>query len=89
MRKHRHFFSTPEEHKYLEQLPDQIKIYRACNSIEDQGISWTLENEYAEWYKERFDRKMVVNKVVNKTEVFAYINRNNEHEILILNYLSK
>ncbi|AVR47230.1 hypothetical protein C7S20_19325 [Christiangramia fulva] len=80
----RHYFSTPEEHEFLRSLPDQMDVYRACNSPQDGGISWTLDYDYACKYAKDFQKNMVLNNKINKSEVFAYINRNNESEILIL-----
>lgn len=80
----RFYFSTPEEAKELREMPDNIKVYRACDSEEDGGISWTTSLEYANQYKETFNRKMIATKLISKKEVFAFINRNKEYEILVL-----
>lgn len=83
-RKQRHYFSTPEESEYLRELPDEIEVWRATNCKEDRGISWTLSMEYALWYKNEFEKEFVIKKTIPKDEVFAYINRNGENEILIV-----
>lgn len=82
-RKHKYFFSTPQEAKYLRELPEEIYIYRAMN-VDEIGISWTISREYAEWYQLEYAKETIVTKWIAKKEVFAYINRNQEHEILIL-----
>lgn len=80
----RYCFSTPEEAAQLRDLPQFFDAYRACNSENDGGISWTLSKEYAEWYKEAYKKEMIISRVVCKNDVFALINRNNEHEIIML-----
>ena len=83
-RKEKYYFSTPEEAKILRDLPDSFDVYRATNNNNDGGISWTLSKEYAKKYYDMFDKCMIITKTVKKENVFAYINRNNESEILIL-----
>lgn len=83
-RKYRYYFSTPEEAKALREMPDIIEAYRACDYENDEGISWTTSKEYAEWYKNQYDKKMVLSVKHLKADVFAYINRNNENELIIL-----
>lgn len=80
----RYYFSTPEEQKRLREMPESFIVYRATNDPEDGGLSWTLSKEYAEHYKNMYDKKWVITKHVNKSEVFALIERNQEEEILIL-----
>ena len=82
--KHRYCFSTPEESKKLRNLPDLLVVYRACNSEDDGGISWTYKSKYADNYKNMFQKKMVLQKSVRKDEIFGLINRNQEYEIIIL-----
>ena len=82
--KNRHYFSTPEEAEFLRELPKNFFVYRAQDKEDDGGLSWTLSEEYANWYKETYHKKGVWCKIVPKAEVFAYINRNNESEIIIL-----
>ncbi len=83
-RKHKYYFSTPEESELLASLPETLTIYRATNNMNDKGLSWTLDETYAEKYKEMFNKSMIIRKEINKSDVFAYINRNNEFEIILL-----
>lgn len=80
----RYYFSTPEEQKELREMPDSFTVYRATNNAEDGGISWTTSKEYAEHYKTMFQKELIVERVVEKKNIFAFINRNKEQEILIL-----
>lgn len=82
-RKHRYFFSTPEESKILRAMNEEFYVYRATNEGEE-GISWTISREYAEWYQQNFGKDIILTKWIKKLDIFAYINRNLEHEILIL-----
>jgi hypothetical protein len=82
-RKQKFYFSTPEEMKRLREF-DFIKIYRATNDENDGGISWTLSEKYAEWYKEVYNKSMILTKIIHKNDVFALIERNNEEEIIYL-----
>ena len=79
-RKQRFYFSTPEEHEKLRSLPDKFEVYRACNTSNATGMSWTLSREYVELYKQNYGKDTILTRVVDRSEVFAYINRNNEEE---------
>lgn len=83
-RKHSYYFSTPEEAKKLRALPETFDIYRATNDENDGGLSWTLSKDYAEWYKQVFDKANVICRTVNRKDIFAFIERNNEAEIILL-----
>lgn len=82
-RKEKYYFSTPEELKFLRELPNDIVVYRATN-IKDVGLSWTLSKDYADWYAKEFNKETVICKIIDKKQIFAYIERNKESEILIL-----
>lgn len=83
-RKERHYFSTPEEHQFLRELPSQVLVYRATNDENDNGLSWTLSKEYADFYKEAYQKDKVISQTIVTKRVFAYIERNLESEIIIL-----
>ncbi|NLZ31345.1 MAG: hypothetical protein GX885_11515, partial [Methanomicrobiales archaeon] len=86
-RPQKHYFSTPEEAKRLREMPDEFKVYRATNAAtltEDSGISWTLSYEYAVWYRDAYHKKFLQERLIDKPQVFALIERNKEEEIIIL-----
>jgi hypothetical protein len=83
-RKQRFYFSTPEEAKFLRELPSELSVHRATNDSADGGLSWTLSHEYAVKYQQMFQKKIIISRLIDKSTVFAYIERNNESEILIL-----
>lgn len=99
-RKQRYYFSTPEEAKFLRELPEMFTVYRATNMFKsyegyeksflvvpdesDKGISWTLDTKYAEKFKQMYNKQYIIHRQVNRADVFAYIERNLESEIIIL-----
>ena len=84
-RKEKYYFSTPEEAKALRELPEQIEVYRATNNENDNGLSWTLSKDYAEWYQQTYHKEKILTQIINKKQIFAYIERNKESEVIILN----
>ena len=83
-RPQKHYFSTPEEAQKLREMLDSFIVYRATNDRNDGGLSWTTSLEYAEKYKEMCNKSEVIWVGVKKSDVFAYIERNNESEVIIL-----
>jgi len=83
-RPHKYYFSTPEEAAQFRDMKEGIDLFRATDDANDGGISWTTSREYAESYKEQFSKRHILIRPLIKTEVFAYINRNREDEIIIL-----
>jgi len=86
-KKNRYCFSTPEEAKILREMPDEFFVYRACNKENDGGLSWTYSLDYAERYKQMFEKRHIIKRAIRREDVFALINRNNEYEILTLKTL--
>ena len=78
------YFMTPEEHEELRQMAFPLKVYRACNSENDGGISWTTNIEVAIEFATRAKNAKILAYEVTRNEVFAYINRRGEDEIIIL-----
>lgn len=83
-RRERYYFSTPEDAAKLRSLHDHFLVYRATNNELDGGLSWTLSKGYAERYADMYGKSKIIKREVDKKEVFAYIQRNNEEEIIIL-----
>lgn len=87
-RDHSEFFMDEDDRLFLEQMPEEIIVYRG---FKDEGgeesFSWTLNLEKAIWFAERFgkdDDSSVAKAIINKKDVIGYINSRNEEEILIL-----
>lgn len=78
-----------EEREFLAQLPEQIKVYRgAVDQVNDDGLSWTLDEAKATWFARRFDREhlgeaVVVHGWVAKEDVLAYFGGRGESEIVV------
>ena len=70
-------------------LPEIIEIYRGVKSKEGiNGLSWTLRQEKAEWFADRFiditgELGFVVSATAKKEDVLAYFSRRGEDEIII------
>lgn len=82
-RGYKHYFMSPEEKAHFDSLPDKIVCYRACDG-DDGGLSYTLDYEYAEKYRDMFGKELIQQRSVCKEDVFAYIDRNAESELIIL-----
>lgn len=80
----RHWFSTPEDAAVLRSLPDHIEVHRATNDPLDGGLSWSISRAYVEEYREIFGKAIIISRTINKADVFAYIARNRESEIILL-----
>lgn len=74
---------SPEEERFLASLPEEFTVYRVIRGPEDNGLSWTLDEEFAKEYAESTKREMIT-RVVKKHDVFAYFDRRGESEIVIL-----
>ena len=83
-RKEQYYFSTPEEQKRLREMPESFEVYRATSNKNDNGLSWTLDKEYAQNYASMYRKQFILNKTIFKSEIFAFIERNDESEIIIL-----
>lgn len=84
----RNSLMKPEELKYYNKLPNEVKIYRgvAVGRAEQQGLSWTCNFKTAKWFSERFNHSnqkgYILSGKVKKEDIFAYFNGRNEDEIL-------
>ena len=79
-------FMNPSEYGKLWNMPPRFKVYRGASK---DGYSWTLSKQKAEWFVERnkyFGDKdaYLMEKVVDKKDVFAYINGRKEKEVIII-----
>lgn len=84
-RKFKRWFMTPEESAFLSVLSMPLTVYRAHNDGERfTGLSWTLSIEYARQYQRMYGKSEITQRNVNSDHIFAYTNRNNEQEIIII-----
>lgn len=87
------WFMTPEDSQTLEEMEWPITIYRAYDpkwdtpegqaTGGDPGISWTTDKEWCEGYAQSKGR-IIKQRTVERKEVFAYISRRGESEIIII-----
>jgi hypothetical protein len=91
-RSHKEFLMDSNERLFLENLPEQIKIYRGGAKKEVKkgyGISWTLNKDIAQQFVNRkkhlvMDEMTILQLEISKSEVVAYFNERNEEEIIYL-----
>ena len=86
-RDHRERFMNESERLVFESLGDCFFVYRGHSSKSGKGISYTLDSEIAEWFAKKSAIRgpgQVSIREVEKTEIFAYLNKRGEHEILII-----
>jgi len=82
-------FSDPRFNKFYtgtkKGLPKEFLIFRGYQGEFDDGISWTLDKEKAEWFANRFNKKGVVKALmVRREDVIAYFNDRQEQEIIYI-----
>lgn len=93
-------FMTDGDRAALEAMPDELTVYRGyrpdCKN--ENGFSWTLDRNVAErlgnraWMQFVDDKPLgdpqnrgrVIEKVVKKSEIFAYLTERGEAEIILL-----
>ena len=79
----RSWFMTPEDAAALEAMPFPLTVWRAYDSDPDPGISWTLDEQWCRGYAKAKGRR-VKQMQVSRGQVFAYVSRRGEEEIIIL-----
>ncbi len=101
------FMMSNDELKVFNDLPNKFKVYRGITESDedfayDEGLSWTLSEEKADWFAKRFkhnEKPRVLElevykdvsyptKVGDKPKAVAYLNGREEQEIIVYNYSS-
>lgn len=77
------WFMTKEDAEALDAMQFPLTVYRAYDDEADRGISWTLDKEWCEGYARAKGRK-VKSRTVERSDIFAYVTRRGEEEIMIL-----
>lgn len=74
-----------ENYEVYENLPDTFVVYRGLQeNAQEDGLSWTLSKDVAEWFANRFDNEgEIIEKVIHKSEVIAYFDDRDEEEIVL------
>ena len=79
----KNWFMTPEDATAFNKMVFPLKVYRAYSQEPDPGISWTLNEQWCKEYATVRDMH-VKSRTVMREDVFAYISRRGEEEIIIL-----
>ncbi len=76
---------SEEDAKVYRELPEQVTVYRGCSPLNEEGFSWTLDQEKAEWFANRFSRagSKVMKVTVPKSEIVAYLGGRGESEVIL------
>jgi hypothetical protein len=82
----RNYLMDSEELKILDNLPKSVTIYRGCQKdVNENGISWTLDKDRAEWFATRFKQEgLVLEKTILKRDIIAVFTGRSESEVVIL-----
>lgn len=77
-----------EDREALADMADEIGVYQGCTTDRDDGWSWTIDQDRAEWFARRFallegSTPFMRHGRVNKSDVLAYLTNRNEDEIIV------
>lgn len=77
-------FMDRDEYLFLQQLHFPRKVWRGAREHNKRGLSWTLDRDKAEWFASRFMQQgEVIERTVERRDVFAYMNGRGEQEIIL------
>lgn len=84
----RSWFMTPEDAAALDAMQFPLTVWRAYDADlydddEDPGISWTIDEQWCREYAQQKGRQ-VKSRQVERKDIFAYVSRRGEEEIIIL-----
>ena len=84
-RPHQERLMDRDEILALSSLPDTVKVYRGCQKVvNEDGISWTLKRDKAQWFATRFSKDgVVLEKEISKRDIIAVFTNRNEFEVII------
>jgi hypothetical protein len=82
---------SPEEAEALESMPDPVTVYRgAIADRNEEGLSWTVDRERAEWFATRMasdgDVAVVLEGRVDRDLVAAYLTGRGEDEVVVFDW---
>jgi hypothetical protein len=82
----REYLMDEEEQSLYKSLGDIETVYRGCQKgINEDGISWTLKKDKAQWFATRFGKEgKVLEMRINKEKIVAVFTGRNEYEVVIL-----
>lgn len=88
-RPERNAIMNADEYEEYKALPETLTVYRGCHKGKNEdGFSWTLDKDRAQWFAERLadddDVPKVIEKTIRKSEVIALFTRRSEQEVLLI-----
>ena len=83
-RPYRHYLMDEEEEQFLRSLPDEVTIYRGCQSgLNENGLSWTLDKAKAKFFANRFQGEgIILEKKIPKSSIIAVLLGRGESEVI-------
>jgi len=84
----RNFMMDDDERAFLAKLPKVLTVWQGHTVERDDGWSWTLNKDKAEWFAHRFARledsePVLTEGRVYRNDVVAYLTSRGEDEILV------
>jgi hypothetical protein len=79
-----HFFKDEADAAAYEALPHHVLVYRGCNDLNHEGMSWSTDYEQAKWFATRLSPKnpVVLHGIVAKPFILGYGNKRGENEVI-------
>lgn len=78
---------SDDDRWHFDALPDEITIWRGHRDWNQDGWSWTVDRDKAEWFARRLadpdDEMLVTEARVDKADVIAYFEGRGESEIVV------
>ena len=76
-----------DEYEMFKALDDSVTVFRGVTSYNANNVkalSWTLNQETAEWFAHRFDEDGTVYEAqIDKEHIYAFFNGRNESEVIV------
>ena len=82
----RSFLMDEDEHFAFDNLGENFTVYRGCQKdVNEDGISWTLKREKAQWFANRFQKDgVVLEKAITKQDAVALFIGRDESEVVVI-----
>ena len=76
-----------DEYQKWKSFDQTLTVYRGVTSYNEKrvkGLSWTLDEEKAKWFAERFgENGKVYSAEIDKKDVYAYFGSRGESEVVV------
>lgn len=78
---------SEEDYQQFKDLDDVVTVYRGVTSMNAKNVkalSWTLDQDTAEWFAHRFGESGTVYEAqIRKEHIYAYFSGRNESEVIV------